>query len=54
MIGKFFAALREFFHRLLGLGSAPPLCDSCRFDYGDVCKRRERPNARVCPDYRRR
>lgn len=30
------------------------LCDSCRYDYGDVCKRPERPNATRCPDYRRR
>ena len=30
------------------------LCDSCRYDYGDVCRRPERPNATRCPEYRRR
>ncbi|MFO8079093.1 MAG: hypothetical protein R6V07_02200 [Armatimonadota bacterium] len=30
------------------------LCDSCRYDYGDVCSRPARPNAKRCPDYRRR
>jgi len=30
------------------------LCDSCRYDYGDVCRRPERPNATVCDDYRPR
>ena len=28
------------------------LCDSCRYNYGDVCRRSERPNAIRCPDYR--
>jgi hypothetical protein len=31
-----------------------PLCDSCRYDYGNVCRRPERPNALSCPDYKRR
>ena len=31
-----------------------PLCDSCRYDYGNVCKRPERPNALQCPDYKRK
>ena len=30
------------------------LCDTCRYDYGDVCRRPERPNAQVCEDYRPR
>lgn len=30
------------------------LCDSCRYDYGGACRRPERPNAKVCPDYRKR
>ena len=29
------------------------LCDTCRFDYGEVCRRPERPNATVCEDYER-
>lgn len=35
-------------------GTGRPLCDTCRYDYGDACSRPERPNARVCSDYRRR
>ena len=31
-----------------------PLCDSCRYDYGNVCRRPERPNAMRCPDYKRK
>ena len=31
-----------------------PLCDTCRYDYGDACRRPERPNAIRCPDYQRR
>ncbi|WP_324715404.1 hypothetical protein U7230_08420 [Carboxydochorda subterranea] len=27
------------------------LCDHCRYDYGDACRRPERPNARHCPDF---
>ena len=27
------------------------LCDTCKYDYGSVCTRSERPNAEVCPDY---
>lgn len=27
------------------------LCDDCKYDYGDACRRPERPNARSCPDY---
>ena len=31
-----------------------PLCDTCRYDYGNVCTRPERPNALRCPDYKHR
>ena len=48
------ALLRDFFRRLLALGSRRPLCDSCKWDYGDACSRPERPNALECPDYARR
>ncbi len=34
--------------------STRPLCDTCRYDYGNACSRPERPNALTCPDYRRR
>ncbi len=36
------------------LGAPKYLCDSCRFDYRDACRRPERPNAIDCPDYRPR
>jgi len=29
------------------------LCDTCKYDYGDACRRSERPNATVCEDYER-
>jgi len=47
--------LRTFWQRLmvrLGLGRI--LCDTCKYDYGTACTRPERPNATVCPDYRRK
>jgi len=47
---RLFSRLRGFFRRLIGAG---PLCDNCRYDYGSVCKRPERPNAYECPDYKR-
>jgi hypothetical protein len=31
-----------------------PLCDTCRYDYGNACTRPERPNAMRCPDYKRK
>lgn len=31
-----------------------PLCDTCKYDYGNACRRPERPNATRCPDYRQR
>jgi hypothetical protein len=47
--------LKRLLARLLGLaGAGQPLCDTCKYDYGDVCKRPERPNALRCPDYKRR
>lgn len=51
---SFWTAVRDFLRRLGGLGAARPLCDDCRYDYGDACSRPERPNARRCPDYKRR
>lgn len=49
----------NFLERILGLfrrfvPSSRPLCDTCKYDYGNVCKRPERPNALRCPDYKRR
>lgn len=37
-----------------GGGEGSYLCDRCRWDYGNVCTRPERPNARTCPDFKRR
>ena len=34
-----------------GLGSTY-LCDTCKYSYGDVCTRPEKPNATTCPDYK--
>lgn len=39
--------------RSLFTGGAP-LCDKCKYDYGNVCTRSDRPNAKRCPDYRRK
>lgn len=47
---SFFDKLRSFLR-----GLAPrtrPLCDTCKYDYGTVCTRPERPNATRCPDYK--
>ena len=44
--------VRSWWYRLRAPGRF--LCDSCRYDYGDVCKRPERPNATTCEDYRPR
>lgn len=35
-------------------GRSEFLCDTCKYDYGSACTRPERPNARRCPDYRRK
>lgn len=44
--------LIDFVRKLVPAGE--PLCDTCKYDYGDACTRPERPNARRCPDYKRR
>ena len=49
----------SFLQRILNwfrgrLPSSRPLCDTCKYDYGYVCTRPERPNALRCPDYKRR
>ena len=51
------ANIKEFFKLLFQRIKAPLsddfLCDSCRYDYDGACNRPERPNAKVCPDYKR-
>lgn len=44
--------LRAWYYRLIT--GRRFLCDACRYDYGSACKRPERPNATVCPDFKRR
>lgn len=46
--------LRLLWQRLRALLGGGFLCDVCQYDYGDVCRRPERPNATVCPDFKRR
>jgi len=47
-VRRILAFLRGLFPR------TRPLCDTCKYDYGDACRRPERPNATRCPDYRHR
>ncbi|MDF1839032.1 MAG: hypothetical protein P1V35_14280 [Planctomycetota bacterium] len=44
--------LGGFFRRLFALGGSSTLCDRCKWDYGDACRRPERPNATSCPDFK--
>lgn len=30
------------------------LCDTCKYAYGDICRRPEKPNATSCPDYKKK
>ena len=46
--------IAEGLRRMLTLSSKRYLCDSCKWDYGNACKRPERPNALVCPDYKKK
>ncbi|MEM7308637.1 MAG: hypothetical protein AAF682_18280 [Planctomycetota bacterium] len=49
------AFLRKIVAFLRGLvPSSRVLCDTCKYDYGSVCTRPERPNATRCSDYKRR
>ena len=44
-----------FWQKLISwLGVGGFLCDTCKFDHPTACRRPERPNAKVCPDYERR
>jgi len=46
--------LTETLRRMFALSSKRHLCDSCKWDYGNACVRPERPNALVCPDYKKK
>lgn len=39
------------FVRMSGSGF---LCDTCKYNYREACRRPERPNAKLCPDFKRR
>jgi hypothetical protein len=47
-----FQRLGLFFRKLFAAEGSGYLCDHCKWDYGDACRRPERPNARTCPDYK--
>jgi len=49
-MGRLWRWLAQFVRSLAP--NSQPLCDTCRYDYGNVCRRPERPNALKCPDYR--
>jgi len=46
--------IAEGVRRIFAVGSKRYLCDSCKWDYGNACKRPERPNALTCPDYKKK
>ncbi len=50
-----FRKLIKYWRHLIGQagGGSEFLCDTCRYDHGQACNRRERPNARKCDDYLR-
>lgn len=48
----FLQSVRLFFRRLFALEGGDFLCDRCKYNHPNTCTRRERPNARVCPDYK--
>jgi hypothetical protein len=50
----FHRRIAEALRRIFATGSKRYLCDSCKWDYGNACKRPERPNALTCPDYKRK
>jgi hypothetical protein len=58
MVGYILLSIAWFRLSGLSLGGSSSssgfLCDSCKFNYGDACRRPERPNATKCPDYQHR
>jgi hypothetical protein len=46
--------IAEAVRRIFAAGSKRYLCDTCKWDYGNACKRPERPNALTCPEYKRK
>lgn len=48
----FLQRIALFFRRLFALDGGEFLCDRCKYNHPNTCSRPERPNARVCPDYK--
>jgi len=47
--------LRNLWQRMkLAFSGDGFLCDTCKYDWGNACQRRERPNATQCPDYKKK
>lgn len=54
LLQKIFGPFRALMRGLFRTSGTAYLCDKCKWDYGDACKRPERPNAKVCPDFKGR
>ncbi|MBZ0255942.1 hypothetical protein K8I31_07760 [bacterium] len=49
---SFMTQLKIWWSRIISISKGDAfLCDSCKWNYGNVCTRPEKPNARKCPDY---
>lgn len=57
-VARFLQRIFDWFDRPTGGtqkgGGGEILCDNCKYNYGNVCMRSERPNATRCPDFKRR
>jgi len=49
---RLFGPVAALFRALFRSGGSGYLCDNCKWDYGDACRRPERPNAKTCPDFK--
>lgn len=50
----FLSKLRLFFRKLFALEGGEFLCDRCKYNHPSTCSLPARPNARECPDYKRK
>ncbi|MGI6457380.1 MAG: hypothetical protein ACOX5R_17425 [bacterium] len=49
---SFKTKLKTWFSRFRSISKGNAfLCDSCKWNYGNICNRPEKPNALKCPDY---
>lgn len=52
MPDRFMIKMKTWLSRFKSLAKGNAfLCDSCKWNYGNVCTRPERPNAKACPEY---